>query len=68
MFFLNVKQSCYIILLGEINITLLTVDDNNKRIIQWKIEVDNLMEISRKEIDNGLILPNSVRDKFVEIC
>ena len=56
---------------------ILTADDN-KRIIQWKIEGDNLKIISKKEnthdswiftlskIGNGLILSGS-GDKFVKI-
>ena len=61
-----------------LNENILLTGDQNKRIIQWKIEGDNLQLISKKEnahedqiytlskIGNGLIISGSY-DKFVKI-
>ena len=61
-----------------LNENILLTGDGNKRIIQWKIEGDNLQLISKKEnahkdqiftlskIGNGLIISGS-RDNFVKI-
>ena len=61
-----------------LNKDIIITGDNNRRIIQWKIENDNLKLISKKEnahdnsiytlskLDNGLILSGS-RDKSVKI-
>ena len=61
-----------------LNENMLLTGDFNKRIIQWKVEGDNLQLISKKEnahevsintllkIGNGLIISGS-DDKFVKI-
>ena len=45
---------------------MILTGDDNKRIIQWKIENDNLKLISLSKLGNGLILSGS-RDKTVKI-
>ena len=68
----------FLIVACMLNENMLLTGDDNKRIIQWKIEGDNLQLISKKEnahesdintlskIGNGLIISGSY-DKFVKI-
>ena len=74
---INVDNSGWIVVC-MLNKDMILTGDNNKRIIQWKIENDNLKLISIKEnvhddriftlskLGNGLILSGS-RDKSVKI-
>ena len=80
----NIIRTIYVSGSGRIrcacmlNENMLLTGDHNKRIIQWKIEGDNLQLISKKEnahedgintlskIGNGLIISGSW-DKFVKI-
>ena len=75
---IDVPDSNYIYSVCFLNKNMILTSDYNKRIIQWKIEGDNLKLISKKEnahdgeiytlskLPNGLILSGS-RDKFVKI-
>ena len=75
---IDVSGSSWINCACMLNENMLLTGDNNKRIIQWKIEGDNLQLISKKEnahenrictlskIGNGLILSGST-DNFVKI-
>ena len=75
---IDVSGSSWICCACILNENMLLTGDCNKRIIQWKIENDNLKLISKKEnahdksistlskLDNGLILSGS-DDKFVKI-
>ena len=75
---IDVYDSSWIWCAFMLNENMLLTGDKNKRIIQWKIEGDNLQLISIKEnahegsvstlskIGNGLIISGS-GDKFVKI-
>ena len=75
---IDVSGSSWINCACMLNENILLTGDENKRIIQWKIEGDNLQLISIKEnahknsirtlskIGNGLIISGS-SDKFVKI-
>ena len=75
---INVDNSGWIYAVCMLNKDMILTGDNNKRIIQWKIENDNLKLISKKEnahndkiytllkLGNGLILSGS-RDNSVKI-
>ena len=75
---INVDNSGLIIAVCMLNKDMILTGDYNKRIIQWKIENDNLKLISKKEsahdhyistlskLGNGLILSGS-GDDFVKI-
>ena len=75
---IDVSGSSWINCACMLNENILLTGDDNKRIIQWKIENDNLKLISIKEnahddwiftlakLGNGLILSGS-RDKSVKI-
>ena len=75
---INVDNSDWIITVCMLNKDMILTGDDNKRIIQWKIENENLTFISQKEnahddriftlskLGNGLILSGS-RDKSVKI-
>jgi WD40 repeat protein len=75
---IDVSGSSWIHCACMLNENMLLTGDCNKRIIQWKIEGDNLQLISKKEnahedsvctlskIGNGLIISGS-RDNFVKI-
>ena len=75
---IDVSDSSRILCACMLNENILLTGDDNKRIIQWKIEGDNLQLISKKEnaheeriytlskIGNGLIISGS-SDKFVKI-
>ena len=75
---IDVSGSSYISTAIMLNKNMILTADDNKRIIQWKIEGDNLQLISKKEnahdswiytlskIGNGLILSGS-SDNFVKI-
>ena len=75
---INVSGSSWIDCACMLNENILLTGDWNKRIIQWKIEGDNLQLISKKEnaheniiytlskIGNGFIISGS-DDKFVKI-
>ena len=75
---IDVSGSSWIWCACMLNENMLLTGDCNKRIIQWKIEGDNLQLISKKEnahesyintlskIGNGLIISGSY-DKFVKI-
>ena len=75
---IDVSGSSSIYCACMLNENMLLTGDKNKRIIQWKIEGDNLQLISKKEnahedwiytlskIGNGLIISGS-SDKFVKI-
>ena len=75
---INVDNSDWINAVCMLNKDMILTGDNNKRIIQWKIEIDNLKLISKKEnahykpinsiakLGNGLILSGS-DDKSVKI-
>ena len=75
---IDVSGSSWIWCACMLNENMLLTGDYNKRIIQWKIEGDNLQLISKKEnahesciftlskIGNGLIISGS-GDKFVKI-
>ena len=75
---IDVSGSNWIYAAIMLNKNMILTGDANKRIIQWKIEGDNLQLISKKEnahedkictlskIGNGLIISGS-SDKFVKI-
>ena len=75
---INVDNSGWILIACMLNKDMILTGDENKRIIQWKIENDNLKLISIKEnahdiriftlskLGNGLILSGS-DDKSVKI-
>ena len=75
---INVYNSSLIIAACMLNKDMILTGDDNKRIIQWKIENDNLKLISIKEnahdnsiftlskLGNGLILSGSA-DKSIKI-
>ena len=75
---IDVSGSSYIYCACILNENILLTGDSNKRIIQWKIEGDNLQLISKKEnahedriytlskLGNGLIISGSY-DNFVKI-
>ena len=75
---IDVPDSNYIYSACLLNNNTVLTSDYNKRIIQWKIEGDNLLLISKKEnahdgeiytlskLPNGLFISGS-RDKFVKI-
>ena len=75
---INLDNSGWICVACMLNKDMILTGDNNKRIIQWKIENDNLKLISIKEnthddsiytlskLVNGLILSGSL-DKSVKI-
>ena len=75
---INVDNSGWIFAACMLNKDMILTGDNDKRIIQWKIENDNLKLISKKEnahdrpigtltkLGNGLILSGSY-DKSVKI-
>ena len=75
---IDVSGSSWILCACMVNENILLTGDNKKRIIQWKIEGDNLQLISKKEnahydriytlskIGNGLIISGS-GDNLVKI-
>ena len=75
---IDISGSSWICSTCMLNENMLLTGDDKKRIIQWKIEGDNLQLISKKEnahessiytlskIGNGLIISGS-EDKFIKI-